>query len=379
MSEIRQDGLAQLEEALEDARTEQTEAQQRAQQLLTQRGVDLSVLGSKRQRLTKMRQIAARRRTGMQLQARFAAARAAADRSRGSRSLKLLETLKQRKQGLQQDKTDKANEHDKQEKQHSEHKAHAEHKLHEQQLHEGHSAPRDDTHSHGVDRLDRDGGQGSGRQRQQQEDDRPPIVKVKLSKRISPSAIRSDLRHLADAHADQPLRLEIQTRLAWTRTCLGFGQGLNREPNAAVTPLVLGSSLDLVSARLQHAPLRDSTRQTGLLGAKHQLQTVQDERGYRADSPGELLPRQKDLNVLKPLLVLHGERPYTRTQLRLSICRIRTLLFATGQTVDPRQALRAERAKAAARVSQGDAHNTPARNGTRAANDSNHEESGPAS
>lgn len=379
MSEIRQDGLAQIEEAVEDARAEQTEVQQRTEQLLTQRGTDLSVLGSKRQRLLKMRQVAARRRTGMQLQARFAAARAAADRARGTRSLKLLETLKQRRQVLQQDKAEKAEKHDKQEKQHGEHKARAEHKPLEERLHEGHSAAPDDAHSRSVERLDRDGGQGSGRQRQQREDDRPPTVKVKLSKRISPSAIRSDLRHLADVHADQPLRLETQTRLAWTRTCLGFGQDLNRDPNAAVTPVVLGSSLDLVSARQQHAPLRDSTRQTGLLGVKHQLQTVQDEPSYRPEPASELLPRQRDLNVLKPLLVLHGERPYTRTQLRLSICRIRTLLFATGQTVDPRQTLRAERAKAVAHVSQGSAHSTPARNAARAANDSSHDESGPAS
>lgn len=371
MSEIRQDGFARIEEAIEDARAGQTDEQRHAL-LLTQRA-ETDALGGQRRRLQKMRLIAARRRTGMQLQARFAATRAAADRARGSRSMKLLDTLKPRKQAQAQDKAEKH------EKQHGEHKTHADHRpdAHRSHEHQAHCS-REGNPERGVERLDRDGGRGSGRQQHQQKD-RQPVVKVKLSKRIAPSAIRSDLRHLADSHADQPMRLETQTRLAWTRTCLGFGDGLSREPNAAVTPVVLGSSLDLISARLQHAPLRDGTRQTGLLGVKHQLQTVQDEPGYRAPSASELSSRQKDLNLLKPLLVLHGERPYTRTQLRLSVCRIRTLLFATGNVVDSKQAMRTARTVSQGRTHKWNAPGASKHDATRAANDASNGDPGSAS
>lgn len=338
MNDIRYDGFFQREEAIEETRSAQRQAQQQAQQAQTQQtGND--ALRFKRQRLLKMRQAAARRRAGMQLQARFAASRAAAERARGSRSMKLMTELRPRKEAGKQEKSP------------NDHKPHVEPTAHESTGHSGHPhGPRGAEGQRRTERLDRDGGQGSGRQQQQQHEERAPVVKVKLSKRISPSAIRSGLRHLADEHADEPLRLETQMRLAWTRTCLGFGAALAVDPKAAVTPLVLGSSLDLIAARFRHNALRDATRQTGLLGVKHQLQTVQDEPDFRPDPAADLASRQKDLNVLKPLFVLHGERPSTRAQLRLSVCRVRTLLFATGQAVDPVQALRADRAARSVRA-----------------------------
>jgi hypothetical protein len=349
MTDIRYD-ISQRDETLDELRAEQTEAQQ-----LEGRHTISDVVRLKRQRLLKMRQLAARRRAGMQLQTRFAAARAAAGRAKGSRSLKLLTMLKQRKHADDQTKSEKQEPH---EKPHGDHQAHAAHHDHEHGPHGEHTHGPHETSAHRrLERLDRDGGQGSGNQQQQQE--RPPVIKVKLSKRISPSAIRSDLRHLVDRHQDEPLKLEIQMRLAWTRTCLDFGASLPRDPSAAVTPVILGASLDLIGARLRHAALRDATRQTGLLGVKHQLQTVQDEPHYRHESTDEPSQRLKDLNVLKPLLVLHGERPYTRAQMHLSVCRVRTLLFATGQALDPASALRAERATRAARmanVRRGGAH-----------------------
>ena len=346
MSDIRYDSFAQREEAIEQARAEQSQTQQQAEQAATQHAGNDAVR-FKRQRLLKMRQAAARRRAGMQLQARFAAARATAERARGSRAQKLLSELKQRGES---EKAEKPGEH----KTHAEHKAHGEHKAHEHAAHGEHPhGPHEPGAQRRVERMDRDGGQGSGRQ-QQQRQDRRNIVKVKLSKRISPSAIRSDLRTLADANGDEPIKLETQMRLAWTRTCLGFGAALAVDPKAPVTPVVLGSSLDMIAARFRHTALRDATRQTGLLGVKHQLQTVQDEPPFKTQSAGELSERQKDLNLLAPLLVLHGERPSTRPQLRLSVCRIRTLLFATGQAVDPAQALRAERMARAARAQQHD-------------------------
>ncbi|WP_206956695.1 hypothetical protein [Trinickia acidisoli] len=351
MSDIRYDSFAQSEEALEEARSEQTQAQQQAQQTQAQQAGNDAVR-FKRQRLLKMRQAAARRRAGMQLQARFAAARASAERTRGSKSQKLLSELRPRKKS------------DKQEKAHGEHKAHGDHKLHEHSAHSDHPhgphAPREHGAHRRIERQDGDGRQGSGRQQQQQQEDPAPVVKVKLSKRISPSAIRSDLRSLADANEDEPLRLENQMRLAWTRTCLGFGMAISLDPKAAVTPIILGSSLDMIAARFRHAALRDATRQTGLVGVKHQLQTVQDEPEFRSKPSGELSlsDRQKDLNLLKPLFVLHGERPSTRPQLRLSVCRLRTLLFATGQTVDPAQAMQAERAARVTRARQTNATRT---------------------
>ncbi|MGG1948362.1 hypothetical protein AB1286_26740 [Trinickia sp. NRRL B-1857] len=343
MSDIRYDSFAQREEAIEQARAEQSQTQQQAEQAATQHASNDAVR-FKRQRLLKMRQAAARRRAGMQLQARFAAARASAERTRGSRAQKLLSELKQRGES---EKTEKHGEH----KTHAEHNAHGEHKTHEHAAHGEH--PHEPGAQRRVERMDRDGGQGSGRQQQQQQD-RRNIVKIKLSKRISPSAIRSDLRTLADANGDEPIKLETQMRLAWTRTCLGFGAALALDPKAAVTPVILGSSLDMIAARFRHTALRDATRQTGLLGVKHQLQTVQDEPSFKPQSAGELSERQKDLNLLAPLFVLHGERPSTRPQLRLSVCRIRTLLFATGQAVDPAQALRAERMARSARAQQRD-------------------------
>lgn len=342
MTDIRYD-ISQRDETLDELRAEHTAAQQ-----LEGRHTISDVLRLKRQRLLKMRQTAARRRAAMQLQTRFAAARAAAGRSKGTRSQKLLTMLKQRKHAGEEAKNEKQ---EAQEKPHGDHQAHAAHHSHEHAPHGEHTqGPHEASAHRRLERLDRDSGQGSGSQQQQQE--RPPVVKVKLSKRISPSAIRSDLRHLVDRHQDEPLKLEIQMRLAWTRTCLDFGANLPRDPATAVTPVILGASLDLIGARLRHAALRDATRQTGLLGVKHQLQTVQDEPPYRHQSTSEPSQRQKDLNVLKPLLVLHGERPYTRAQMHLSVCRVRTLLFATGQALDPANALRAERAERAARVAR---------------------------
>lgn len=351
MNDIRYEAPNAGDEAFEETRNQQSQSQQQlTQQLHLVQQDNADALKFKRQRLLKLRQTAARRSAGMRLQARFSAVRAAAERAKGSRSQKLLATLKQRRPPEKQEKADK----ERQERHgehpiHGEHTAHADH-AHPHAQHEAGSQRRLDR----LDRLDRDGGNGSGRQQQQQQqqhdEPRPPIVKVKLSKRISPSAIRSDLRHLADAHVDEPTRLEIQMRLAWTRTCLGFGSAQEPDVNARVTPVVLGSSLDLIAARLRHDALRDATRQTGLAGVKHQLQTVQDEPGFAPALPSGLSERQKDLNVLKPLFVLHGERPSTRPQLHLSVCRIRTLLFATGQTLDAAQVLRAERAARSARA-----------------------------
>jgi hypothetical protein len=346
MTDIRYD-ISQRDEALDELRAEHARSDDsvRAQHLELHSGVSDAVR-LKRQRLLKMRQIAARRRAGMQLQTRFAAARSAAARAKGSRSQKLLTMLKQRKHAGEQAKNEKQEPH---EKPHGDHQAHGAHHGHEHMPHGEHAHGPHEAGAHRrLERLDRDSGQGSGSQQQQQE--RPPTIKVKLSKRISPSAIRSDLRHLADQHQDEPLKLEIQMRLAWTRTCLSFGANLSHDPSAAVTPVILGASLDLIGARLRHTALRDATRQTGLLGVKHQLQTVQDEPDYRYESTREPSQRRKDLNVLKPLLVLHGERPYTRAQMHLSVCRVRTLLFATGQALDPASALRAERAERAART-----------------------------
>lgn len=340
MTDVRYD-ISQRDEALDELRAEHARSNDsvRAQHLELHHGVSDAVR-LKRQRLLKMRQIAARRRAAMQVQTRFAAARSAAARTKGSRSQKLLTMLKQRKHAGEQAKNEKQEPH---EKPHGDHQAHAAHHTHEHGPHGEHAHGSHEASAHRrLERLDRDGGQGSGSQQQQQE--RPPVVKVKLGKRISPSAIRSDLRHLADQHQDEPLKLEIQMRLAWTRTCLGFGANSPDDPSAPVTPVVLGASLDLIGARLRHAALRDATRQTGLLGVKHQLQTVQDEPRYRHESTRDPSQRQKDLNVLKPLLVLHGERPYTRAQMHLSACRVRTLLFATGQALDPANAQRAARA-----------------------------------
>jgi hypothetical protein len=355
MSEFRYD-ISQRDEALDELRADHAQSDRRVQaQQLEMRHTISDVVRLKRQRLLKMRQIAARRRATMQLQTRFAAARAAATRANGSRSQKLLSMLRQRKHAGDQAKSEKQ-EKQEHEPLHGAHQAHASHRTHEHAPHAEHAHGPHQTSAHRrLERLDRDGGQGSGGQQQQQE--RPPIVKVKLGKRISPSAIRSDLRHLADQHQDEPLRLEIQMRLAWTRTCLGFGASLAHDSKAAITPVVLGASLDLLGARLRHAALRDATRQTGLLGVKHQLQTVQDEPHNRHEVANDTSERRRDLNVLKPLLVLHGERPYTRAQMHLSVCRIRTLLFATGQALDPAQALRAERAaRIAAHARRRNAH-----------------------
>lgn len=327
MNDIRYDSFVQGdgsigEEHEAEARNEQ---QQQIQQQTQAQHAATDATRMKRQQMLRMRQAAARRRAGLQLSARFAAARAAAERSRGSRALKLLSQLKPRKEAA-----------------HGEGAAHAQGKAHEAAPHAQHALPHQHAHAHtphnpnvpqhGIERLDRDSNQSGGRQQQQQqEDEHPPIVvKVKVSNRISPSAIRSDMRQIANSLTDEPMKLETETRLAWTRRCLDFGSGLAHDPSTKVTSEVLGSSLDLIGARARHPILRDATRQTGLLGVKHQLQSVLDEPGQQRTPQGSLSERQQDLNVLRPLLVLSFEHPSTPRQLPHKANRLKTLLLTVG-------------------------------------------------
>ncbi|RKP44571.1 hypothetical protein [Trinickia fusca] len=329
MSDIRYDSFAQSDGSIgEEHETEAANEQQKQQQVQQQtqaQHASTDATRMKRQQMLRMRQAAARRRAGLQLSARFAAARAAAERTRGSRAQKLLSHLKPRKEAA-----------------HGEGKAHGQgqpHEAHYGQHAHGHQHVHAHAHGsqdpnvpqHGIQRLDRDGNQNGGRQQQQQqEDERPPVVKVKVSNRISPSAIRSDMRQIANSLVDEPLKLETETRLAWTRRCVDFGSGLAHDPSTKVTSEVLGSSLDLIGARARHPILRDATRQTGLLGVKHQLQSVLDEPGQPRTSHGSLSERQQDLNVLRPLLVLSFEHPSTPRQLPHKANRLKTLLLTVG-------------------------------------------------
>jgi len=91
----------------------------------------------------------------------------------------------------------------------------------------------------------------------------------------------------------------------------------------------LGGMLDLNAARQFLGQRGIASRQAGLARVKQLLLAVQDGR----PQPAGQLPaaeRERNFNLLVPLMILHGDRPSTLRQLDLADNRLRSAIAAVS-------------------------------------------------
>jgi len=187
-------------------------------------------------------------------------------------------------------------------------------------------SPRDERHNQG-------GGQGrehdEQRDEQQRKKDALPVVKVRSAKRIPPAAQRHVVLAAVEGNERPAAQCESDMQTAWTRCCLDLARQLARDPTSAVTPSALGGMLDLNAARQFLGQRGIASRQAGLARVKQLLLAVQDGR----PQPAGQLPaaeRERNFNLLVPLMILHGDRPSTLRQLDLADNRLRSAIAAVS-------------------------------------------------